>query len=95
MQYLQGFNARRTVHTYVDNDREVLIFLQTSLMRAGAYQQSENYMPIIERLNEDVRLRFSPHICVVAVDSETHQVADEFSNNLYITVEPSTKLAEQ
>ena len=95
MQYLHGFNARRTVRTYIENEREVLIFLQTSLMRAGVYQQSENYMPIVERLDEDVRARFSPHVRVIAMDAETNRVADEFSKSLYLMVEPLTKLVEQ
>lgn len=95
MQYLQGFNARRTVRTYIDNDREVLIFLQSSLMLAGAYNHSENYMPLINKLSEDVRLRFSPHVEVRAFDATTHQPADEFTDSLYLVVQPLSKLMEQ
>lgn len=95
MQYIKGFNARRSVHAYVQNDREILIFIKSFLVQEGALDCCENYMPLLDRISEQVETVFSPYLHVVAIDLHTRKRADENSDFMALLVEPKQKIVRQ
>jgi hypothetical protein len=88
MQQLKGYMVSRLNQLYVENDRELMLFVETSVISAGADEIVMDSENLVSTLNEQIAKRFSPEIHVIIRDASTQEPADEDSAVIYLSVEP-------
>lgn len=95
MQQLKGFINSRLNKLFVENDYEIMLFVQTSVLNAGAYEIVDDCDELVSTLNEQIEARFTSEIHVVPFDVETQKPADDTASVIYLSIEPKRKIIRQ
>lgn len=91
---LHGFKLTRGAAIGLDNPREVTSFIET-LMVQNRYFASTTLELTMGSINAEVKKHFGSVITITAMDAETGDQADEFSDNLLFQIDvdvPSQRL---
>lgn len=95
MQQIKGFINSRFNRFFVENDHEVMLFVQACAHYADAEEGIEDCDEFVSVLNEQIQTRFSPELHVIPIDAVTGKPADEFSPLIHLSVEPKQKIVRQ
>jgi hypothetical protein len=95
MQQITGFINSRFNRFFVENDHELVVFVQACAHYADAEDGIENCDEFISVLNEQIGARFSRELHVVPIDAQTGKPADEFSPLIHLSIEPKQKIVRQ
>lgn len=86
MQILRGFKLTRGAAIGIDNVKEVTTFIETLLVQNGYFAKSK-FEDTMASINIEVRQHFGSLVTITAMDAETGDQADEFTDNLFFEID--------
>lgn len=95
MQQIKGFINSRFNRLFVENDHELVVFVQACTHYADAEDGIEDCDEFISVLNEQIEARFSRDLHVVPIDVTTGKRADDSASFIHLSIEPKHKIVRQ
>jgi hypothetical protein len=91
VQQVKGYINSHLNRLFVENDREMMIYVETVVRNAGADEMIIDSDALFSTLTQAVQMNFNPALHVLPIDARTGRPADEEAPIVYISVEPKQK----